>query len=103
MEAGPPCLVLHERWLDHAVGRTSGKWNRRTHAHQGISAVSNNTGSSFVLGIGDSSSSLRLSISASMTCKRAHTDRKMCVADVIVRSTSSSRMCGSKRTFSQAA
>ena len=60
------------RAVQRATERTSGRWKRRTHAHQGISAVSNSTGSSFVLGMGDSSSSLRLSISASITYKTGH-------------------------------
>ncbi len=51
-------------------GRASGRWKRRTHAHHGISAVSKNTGSSLVLGMGLSSRSLRRAISASMTCAR---------------------------------
>lgn len=43
---------------------TSGRWKRRTQAHQGISLVSNSTGSSLVEGMGLSSSSLRRAISA---------------------------------------
>ncbi len=46
---------------------TSGRWNLRTQAHHGISDVSNRTGSSCVLAIGDSSSSFRRAISASIT------------------------------------
>ncbi len=48
---------------------TSGRWKRLTQAHQGICAVSKNTGSSFVLAMGLSSSIFRRPISASMTCK----------------------------------
>ena len=56
--------------------RTSGRWKRRTHAHQGISLVSNSTGSSLVEGMGLSSSSLRRAISASWAAKHSgeHSD-----------------------------
>jgi hypothetical protein len=54
----------------HTRAQTSGKWKRRTQAHQGISLVSKFTGSSFVLGMGNSSSNLRRAISVSITCMR---------------------------------
>lgn len=60
--------ISDNRILRKKGGRTSGRWNRRIQAHQGISAVSKSTGSSLVLGMGDCSSICLRAISASITC-----------------------------------
>ena len=82
VHAACPILALHQRFMactrlctglyaGKSVLHTSGRWKRLTQAHHGIWAVSKNTGSSFVLAMGLSSSIFRRPISASMTCMAA--------------------------------